>query len=81
MAGWRWAVETFWKVLLMFVVFPLVGGLYVTGVHRLGAFITRHSPRWLVRILTKKLWTTEWDRARKVNHIGLQAEDKLNKRY
>lgn len=73
-------METFWQVLLMFLVFPVVGLLYVKAVHWLGAVIVKHSPRWIVRIISKKLWTTEWDRSRPVNHIGLQAEDKLNKR-
>lgn len=73
-------MEIFWQVLVMLVVLPVIGVLYVTAVHRAGAIAIKYSPRWLARILTKKLWTTEFDRGRKVNHIGLQAEDKLNKR-
>ncbi|TNV99959.1 hypothetical protein C5H21_02350 [Xylella fastidiosa] len=74
-------MEIFWKAFAMFVIFPVVISLYSAAVHRLGAFLVRISPRWLVRVFSIKLWTTEFDKGRAVNRIALQAEDKLNKRF
>lgn len=68
------------QVFLMIVVFPIVGALYVGGVHRLGAWIVKRLPPRAVRILSKRLWLTERDKARDYDRIALQAEDKLNKR-
>lgn len=74
-------MDTFLEVLFLFLVARYLGKWYVNGVHNLGATIIKHCQPWLVRILSFRLWTTEWDRSREVNKIGLQAEDKLNKRW
>ena len=73
-------METFWQVVFMFVVLPVIGTLYVNGVHRLGAVIVRNLPAKYVRILSKRLYLTAWDKARPYDRIALEAEDKLNRR-
>ena len=72
--------EIFLQVIFMIVVFPILGKLYVSGVHRLGAVIVRHLPAKYVRILSKRLYLTAWDKARPYDRIALEAEDKLNRR-
>lgn len=74
-------MEIFWQVLAAFVLFGVVGTIYCNAVHWLGAWITRRLPARLVRILSKRLWVTEYDRARAYDRIALEAEDKLNKRF
>lgn len=73
-------MEIFLQVLLVFLVFPLVGVIYVTGVHRLGAWIISKLPPGAVRVLSRRLYVTDWDKTRDYDRIALQAEDKLNKR-
>lgn len=73
-------MEIFLQVLLVFLVFPLVGVIYVTGVHRLGAWIISKLPPRAVRVLSRRLYVTDWDKTRDYDRIALQAEDKLNKR-
>lgn len=69
------------QIAIAVIVIPLIGILYVGGVHRLGAWIIRHLPARYVRILSKRLYITHWDRSRPYDRIGLEAEDKLNKRF
>lgn len=71
---------TFLQVAVLLVLLPVVAVAYAAGVHRLGAWIVRHLPARYVRILSKRLWLTEYDKARDYDRIALQAEDKLNKR-
>lgn len=71
-----WVISLF----CAFVVFPIVGALYVAFVHWLGSRVVKASPLRLVRLLSTKLWTTHWDRARQTDRIGLQVEDRLRKR-
>lgn len=73
-------MEIFLQALLIFLVFPVVGIIYVNGVHRLGAWLVSKMPAKAVRILSKRLYFTDWDKARDYDRIALQAEDKLNKR-
>lgn len=73
-------MEIFWQIVIALFVFPVVGILYVNAVHRLGAWIIRCLPARCVRILSKRLYITHWDKARPYDRIGLEAEDKLNKR-
>ena len=73
-------METFWQIIIGLFVFPVVGILYVNAVHRLGAWIIKHLPARYVRILSKRLYITHWDKARPYDRIVLEAEDKLNKR-
>lgn len=75
------ALDSILAILLLFVVAPFVGRYYVGFVHWLGAKAVKWSPRWLARILSGRLWRTEWDRARDVDRIAMEREDKLNKRY
>lgn len=69
------------QIVIAVIVIPLIGILYVGCVHRLGAWIIRHLPARYVRILSKRLYITHWDRSRPYDRIGLEAEDKLNKRF
>ena len=73
-------MEILLQIAIALFVFPVIGVLYVNAVHRLGAWIIKHLPARYVRILSKRLYTTHWDRARPYDRIGLEAEDKLNKR-
>lgn len=73
-------MELAFEIVLALVVSSLIGLLYVAGVHRLGAWIIRHLPPRYVRILSKRLYITHWDKSRPYDRIGLEAEDKLNKR-
>ena len=73
-------MATFLQVVVLLVLLSAVAVAYVAGVHRLGAWIVRHLPARYVRILSKRLWRTEYDKARDYDRIALEAEDKLNKR-
>ena len=74
-------METILQIVIALFVFPVIGALYVNAVHRLGAWIIRRLPARYVRILSKRLYITHWDKARPYDRIGLEAEDKLNKRF
>jgi len=74
-------METFLQIIVAVFVMPTVGILYVNAVHRIGALIIRHLPARYVRILSKRLYITHWDKSRPYDRIGLEAEDKLNKRF
>jgi|GEM_PF-6616167 len=73
-------MEVFLQIIIALFVIPAVGILYVNAVHRLGAWIIRRLPARYVRVLSKRLYATQWDKARPYDRIGLEAEDKLNKR-
>lgn len=74
-------MSDFLTAVFVFAFVAVVGPAYAAGVHRLGAWITRKLPPKAVRLLTKRLWRTEWDRARPRDLIALEAEDKLNKQF
>lgn len=67
-----WAIALFF----FFVVFPVVGALYVAFVHWLGARVVRLLPLPLARVFGFKLWTTEWDTSRKTDLIRKAIRDK-----
>jgi hypothetical protein len=68
------------QIAIALIVIPVIGIFYVNGVHRLGAWIIRRLPARYVRVLSKRLYITHWDKSRPYDRIGLEAEDKLNKR-
>lgn len=73
-------LELFGMMVLLMVAVHFLGPMYANAVHRLGAWIVKAAPVWLVRLLSFRLWRTQFDVAREVDHIGLQVEDRLNKR-